>query len=179
MTILGGLFVGLRPRHAAEFSFLLGLPTLTGACIYKLASHINQPGPTLFETLGVTSVIVGFVAAGISAALAIKWLVGYLNRHSFALFGWYRIGLTAIMAGLILGGIVTIEQPTEEAPFSPTAYGTNMTTPTQNTSTPNMIRNWRPGTLLANRAPKKAPITAPPPAAGSAGQNTYPTVPGT
>ena len=179
MTILGGLFVGLRPRHAAEFSFLLGLPTLTGACVYKLFGHFYKPGPSLFETLGPIAVIVGFVAAGLSAALAIRWLVGYLNRHSFAIFGWYRIGLTLIMTGLILGGIITIEQPAEEAPFSPVAQGSTMTMPTPMTSRPNIMRSWRPGTLLANRAPKNAPKIEPPPAAGSAGQNTYPIAPGT
>ena len=179
MTILGGLFVGLRPRHAAEFSFLLGLPTLTGACVYKLFGHFYKPGPSLFETLGPVAVIVGFAAAGLSAALAIRWLVGYLNRHSFALFGWYRIGLTVLMVGLILGGIISIEQPPEQAPFSPTAQGSSMTMPTPITSRPNMTRSWRPGTLLANRAPKNAPKIEPPPAAGSAGQNTYPSVPGT
>ncbi|MBL8747143.1 MAG: undecaprenyl-diphosphate phosphatase [Phycisphaerae bacterium] len=112
MTIAGGTMLGLRPREAAEFSFLLGLPTLGAACLYKLVKnlkHASDTGtPNLFETLGVLNVIVGVVIAMISAAIAIRWLVGFLNRHGLSVFGVYRIVLFLILASLVLSGAVHI-----------------------------------------------------------------------
>lgn len=112
MTIAGGMMVGLRPRDAAEFSFLLGLPTLGAACLYKLAKnlkHAHDTGtPNLFEQLGVTPVIVGIAVATVSAVLAVRWLVGFLNRHGLAAFGWYRIALTLVLGVLMWQGIVSI-----------------------------------------------------------------------
>ncbi len=106
MTIIGGMLVGLRPKDAAEFSFLLGLPTLGGACLYKLAKNLAGDEPNMFEVLGAGPVVVGIIAATISAALAVKWFVGYLGRHGLAVFGWYRIALTLVLGGLWLAGIV-------------------------------------------------------------------------
>ncbi len=119
MTIAGGTTLGLRPRDAAEFSFLLGLPTLGGACVYRLAKdlmHARRTGtPNLFEHLGAAPVVVGILVAAVSAALAIRWLVGFLNRHGLGVFGVYRIVLAVVLFGLIQGGIVTIS----EAPPAP------------------------------------------------------------
>ena len=101
MTIVGGMFMGLRPKQAAEFSFLLGLPTLGGACVYKfLKSHEE------IIALGWAPVVVGIVVATISAAFAIRWLVGYLAKHGLAVFGWYRIALAILLTALFLGGVV-------------------------------------------------------------------------
>lgn len=97
MTIVGGVLVGLKPRAAAEFSFLLGLPTLGGACALKLAKNLTGDGPNLFEQLGGTNVAIGIAVATVSAALAIRWLVTFLNRHGLAPFGWYRIALALIL----------------------------------------------------------------------------------
>lgn len=112
MTIAGGVIAGLRPRQAAEFSFLLGLPTLGAATCYKLAKNLynsHKTGePNMFEVLGVLPVIVGIVVAAVSAAIAVKWLVGFLNKHGLALFGWYRIALAFVLFVLIWRGVVTI-----------------------------------------------------------------------
>jgi undecaprenyl-diphosphatase len=112
VTIAGGSMLGLRPREAAEFSFLLGLPTLGGACVYKLAKNLAgaaQNGvPNLFEALGLASVAIGFAVATLSAALAVRWLVGFLTRHGLAAFGWYRIALCAALGLLIGTGAVQI-----------------------------------------------------------------------
>ncbi len=108
MTIAGGTMCGLRPAQAAEFSFLLGLPTLGGACVYKLAKDLTGDGPTMFETLSWTPVLLGIVVATLTAALAIKWLVAYLTRHGLAVFGWYRLALTAVLLVLALSGVVTV-----------------------------------------------------------------------
>jgi undecaprenyl-diphosphatase len=108
MTIVGGMFVGMRPRQAAEFSFLLGLPTLGGACIYKTLKSIGGDEPSFIAQIGWIPIVVGFIVATISAALAVKWLVAFLTRHGLALFGWYRLVLCAVMAVLIWRGYLTI-----------------------------------------------------------------------
>ncbi|HKC51038.1 MAG TPA: undecaprenyl-diphosphate phosphatase [Myxococcota bacterium] len=92
VVIAGGILVGLRPRDAAEFSFLLGLPTLGGACAYKLLKEHDA-----IAGLGVAPVALGIAVAAVSAALAVRWLVGFLNRHGLAPFGWYRLALTAVL----------------------------------------------------------------------------------
>lgn len=101
MTIVGGMLVGLRPRQAAEFSFLLGLPTLGGACVYKALKSGDE-----IAALGAAPIVVGIAVATVSAALAVKWLVGYLATHGLAAFGWYRIALAVVLASLWLGGVV-------------------------------------------------------------------------
>lgn len=110
MTITGGVMAGLRPARAAEFSFLLGLPTLGGACCYKLLKNLKEASdtgtPNLFEKLGWTPVILGMLVAAISAALAVKWLVGFLNKHGLTPFGIYRILLGALLGALVLADIV-------------------------------------------------------------------------
>lgn len=108
MTIVGGMMTGLRPKHAAEFSFLLGLPTLGAACGYSLLKNLRGEGPNMFETLGTVALVVGVLTATISAAFSIKWLVGYLSRHGVAVFGWYRIALCAVLAVLMAAGVVRI-----------------------------------------------------------------------
>ncbi len=112
MTITAGYLVRLRPAAAAEFSFLLGLPTLGGACAYKLAKDVLRDGHdghvSMFKTIGAMPILLGVAVATISAALAIKWLVGFLNRHGLAPFGWYRLLLALGLLGLLLGGVVRI-----------------------------------------------------------------------
>jgi len=112
MTIAGGTWVGLRPREAAEFSFLLGVPTLGAACLYRLAKNLiaaaRDGTPNLIETLGAGSVALGLVVATLSAALAVRWLVAFLTRHGLAAFGWYRIGLCAVMAAALWSGWLRI-----------------------------------------------------------------------
>jgi len=92
VTIVAGMAIGLKPKHAAEFSFLLGLPTLGGATVFKLVKE----GDAL-STLSMGPMLVGIIVAFISASIAIKWLVAYLSKHGLALFGWYRIALAAIV----------------------------------------------------------------------------------
>lgn len=110
MTITGGLFARLKPAAAAEFSFLLGMPTLlaaTGLSLVKDLLHAREHGtPNLFQTLGPGPVVIGLVVAAVSAAIAVRWLVSFLNRHGLAGFGWYRIALGIALLGLVVGGVV-------------------------------------------------------------------------
>jgi undecaprenyl-diphosphatase len=115
MTITGGIWCGMKPRQAAEFSFLLGLPTLLAATLYKLAKnlhHANSNGTRhLFEELGYLPCLVGMLVAAVSAAVAVRWLVGFLNRHGLTPFGWYRLALCFVLAGMVFSGKLTITPP--------------------------------------------------------------------
>jgi undecaprenyl-diphosphatase len=112
MTITGGMIVGLKPVAAAEFSFLLGVPTLGAATFYKLYknfSHARTNGtPNLFEQLGILPAVVGLVVAAISAALAVRWLVAFLNRHGLTAFGIYRVVLCAALLAMVSFKVVNI-----------------------------------------------------------------------
>ncbi|MEG1507945.1 MAG: undecaprenyl-diphosphate phosphatase [Akkermansia sp.] len=97
MTMLGGMFVGLSLAAAVEFSFILGLVTLGAATCYDAMKH----GSSMLQEFGWAPLIIGTVVSWISAVIAIKWMVNYLQKHSFAVFGWYRIaaGIVAIILG--------------------------------------------------------------------------------
>jgi undecaprenyl-diphosphatase len=102
VTIVGGLLVGLSVPAAVEFSFLLGLVTLTAATGYDGVRH----GTAMLDAFGPTNLLLGLVAAWISAVVAVKWMVSYLKKHGLGIFGWYRIALALGVAGLILAGIL-------------------------------------------------------------------------
>jgi undecaprenyl-diphosphatase len=114
MTIVGGLLVGLSPVAAAEFSFLLGLPTLGGACLYTLFKEYRDHGTDTVAVLGgALPVTIGILTAMVAAAIAVKWLVGFLGRNSMALFGWWRIVLAAGLGAAIASGAITLEVATD------------------------------------------------------------------
>lgn len=102
VTIVAAVLVGLSLPAAVEFSFLLGLATLGAATAYE----ITKSGGEIVDTFGVTGPLIGFAAAFVSAVVAVRWMVGYLQRHSFAIFGWYRLVVAGVAAGLVLGGVV-------------------------------------------------------------------------
>jgi undecaprenyl-diphosphatase len=112
MTIVGGTLIGLRPQQAAEFSFLIGLPTLGSACAFKLLKNLKEAhdtgGPNLFEQLGWGPVLLGMAVATVSAVLAVRWLVAFLGRNGLAPFGWYRIALAGVLGLLVLTGQLAI-----------------------------------------------------------------------
>lgn len=102
MAILGALLVGVGMAAAVEFSFLLGFVTLTAASVYSLVSD----GGDLVDQFGLVDPLIGLLFAFVSAVLAIKWLIEYLQRHSLAIFGWYRIFAAGVTASLILAGVI-------------------------------------------------------------------------
>ncbi len=100
VTILAALAIGLALPTAVEFSFLLGFVTLGAATSYETLTS----GSTMVEAFGWLNPLVGVVAAFVSACAAITWMVGYLNRHSLAVFGYYRLALGAAVALLLVTG---------------------------------------------------------------------------
>ena len=101
-TIVGGLLVGLSLSAAVEFSFLLGLLTLSAATGYDALNH----GQVMLQTFEVSSLIVGVVFAFVAALLSVKWMVGYLNRHGLAVFGYYRVALALVSGTLLMTGML-------------------------------------------------------------------------
>jgi len=102
ITILVALAVGLSLQAAVEFSFLLGLATLGAATSYEILRN----GGDLFATYGYLNPIIGLVAAFVSAVVAVRWMVEYLQRNGLAIFGWYRLVVAAVVAGLLLAGTI-------------------------------------------------------------------------
>lgn len=102
VTILAALALGLAVGAAVEYSFLLGLGTLGGATLYELSTE----GGSIVDTFGWVAPVVGLVAAFVSAILAVRWLVAYLEHHSLAIFGWYRLGAAGLAGLLLLTGVV-------------------------------------------------------------------------
>lgn len=112
MTICGGLIVGLSVKSAVEYSFLLGVLTLTAATAKKAIWGIDGAGPAyeewfggsllMWDTYGPIPLAVGILAAALSAAFAVKWLVSYLQSHGLQVFGYYRIAIGLIVGALVL-----------------------------------------------------------------------------
>lgn len=102
ITIVGGVLVGLSLPAAVEFSFLLGVVTLGAATCYDGLKH----GSLMLETYSPFTLAIGLVAAFISAVLAVKWMVAYLNKHGMAVFGYYRIAIAIVVAVLILTEVI-------------------------------------------------------------------------
>lgn len=103
VTIVGGVLLGMNLRSAVEFSFLLGVLTLTAATAYDGLRH----GQEMLEVFGWQSLLLGMFFAWLSAVIAVKWMVAYLNKHGLAIFGYYRVALALIVTGLIFAGILS------------------------------------------------------------------------
>jgi len=93
-AMVGAYLSGLRPAAAAEFSFLLGLPTLGGAAAYKLL----QSGPLVLAAFGWGPAIVGAVTAGLAAAVAVHIFVGLIGKIGLTPFAAYRL----VVAGAVI-----------------------------------------------------------------------------
>ncbi len=102
-TILGGLLLGYDRKTAAEFSFFLSLPTMVGASMLKILKFaFDGEKITVPE---IAALAVGCLVAYLVSVVAIKFLMGFVKRHSFSAFGIYRIALAAVMAVIIFGVI--------------------------------------------------------------------------
>jgi len=98
-TIVGGMLLGLSKRAAAEFSFFLAMPTMTGAFAYDLyKSHAD------LDAAAVQTIAIGFVVAFLAGVLVVRYLLEFVSRYGFAPFAWWRI----ILGGLGLGAILVL-----------------------------------------------------------------------
>ncbi|SKA08063.1 undecaprenyl-diphosphate phosphatase [Consotaella salsifontis] len=94
-TIVGALFLGADKRSAAEFSFFLAIPTMLGAFVFDLYKSRNALS---MDDAGL--IAIGFVVAFLSALVVVKTFIGFVGRHGFAFFGWWRIvvGLVGLVS---------------------------------------------------------------------------------
>jgi len=92
-TIIGGMLFGLPRAVATEFSFFLAIPVIGGATAYELLKlWINPIQTSGSETMHFGwAILVGFIAAFISAFICVRWLIQYVASHTFVPFAWYRI----------------------------------------------------------------------------------------
>ena len=96
-TILGGMLMGCSRAAASEFSFFLAIPTMAGASLIKVLKFgLSFTGAELLILL------VGCVTAFVVSIVAIRTFIGYVKKHSFTAFGWYRIALGALVAAYFL-----------------------------------------------------------------------------
>jgi undecaprenyl-diphosphatase len=102
VTIVAALLVGASMPAAIEFSFLLGFVTLTAATGYETLTS----GKTMVDSFGIAVPLLGLVVAFVAALVSIKWMIGYLQRHDLAIFGWYRIGVGALVLVLLASGAI-------------------------------------------------------------------------
>ncbi|OZA01694.1 MAG: hypothetical protein B7Y02_17310 [Rhodobacterales bacterium 17-64-5] len=94
-TIVGAMLMGVEKRAAAEFSFLLSLPTMGAAVAYDLFQNRD-----ILDFGAMWEIGVGFAVAFVTALLVVRWVLGFISRHGYALFGWWRIivGSAALVA---------------------------------------------------------------------------------
>lgn len=93
-TIVGALLMGVEKRAAAEFSFFLSMPTMAAAVSYDLFKSRD-----MLDFSALSQIAVGFGLAFVTGVIVVKWLLSYISRHGYALFGWWRI---------IVGGVALV-----------------------------------------------------------------------
>ena len=91
-TIIGALLIGVSRTVAAEFTFFLAIPVMFGASLLKLVKFGFH-----FSGLEIGILVVGMVSAFIVSVIVIRFLMGYIKKHDFKVFGWYRIVLGIIV----------------------------------------------------------------------------------
>jgi undecaprenyl-diphosphatase len=98
-SIIIALLFGLSRPAATEFSFLVGVPTLLAAGGFKIVSALRNPGEPQEPWF---QILLGTVVAAITAFIVVRWLLHFVQNHTFVIFGWYRV----VLGGLILAFLV-------------------------------------------------------------------------
>ncbi|MCX7558374.1 undecaprenyl-diphosphate phosphatase [Sulfitobacter sp. F26204] len=98
-TIVGALLLGASKRAAAEFSFFLSMPTMAGAFAYDLYKNRN-----VLDVSALNEIAIGFVCAFIAAVLVVRWLLDFVSKRGYALFGWWRILVGSVVLIALLSG---------------------------------------------------------------------------
>ena len=96
-TIIGGILIGMSRVTAAEFTFFLAVPVMLGASLLKLVKF-----GFVFTSSELVILLTGMIVAFVVSILVIKFLLSYIRRHDFKIFGWYRILLGAVVLGYFL-----------------------------------------------------------------------------
>ena len=91
-TIIGGILLGMSRKLAAEYTFFLAIPVMFGASLLKVVKFGFH-----FTGADIVYLLLGMVVAFVVSVLAIKFLMGYIKKHDFKVFGWYRIVLGIIV----------------------------------------------------------------------------------
>lgn len=97
-TIIGGLLCGMSRACASQFTFFLAIPVMAGASGLKLVKFLAKGG--VFTLGEVGTLLVGCVVAFVVSILAIRFLMDYVKKHTFTVFGWYRIALGILVLGI-------------------------------------------------------------------------------
>ena len=104
-TILGALLIGVSRYVAAEFTFFLAIPVMFGASGLKILKFVMEGGG--FTGMEAAMLIVGCVVAFFVSVFAIKFLMGYIKKNDFKVFGYYRIVLgILVLAYFLIGGLI-------------------------------------------------------------------------
>lgn len=101
-TIIGGLLIGLEKSVAAEFTFFLAIPVMAGASLLKLLKYLKAG--FAFSGLQIGVLIVAMITAFVVSLFVIKFLINYIRKHDFKVFGYYRIvlGILVLLYFLIM-----------------------------------------------------------------------------
>jgi undecaprenyl-diphosphatase len=126
VTILGGIAVGMSLGAAVEFSFLLGLVTLSAAAAYEGYKYRHA---LLSADVGLVNIIIGLLVSAVFAAISVKWMVTYLRRHGLCVFGWYRVALAVVVGALLLGDVIHLETGPKPAPRAATGQNAGTRVP--------------------------------------------------
>lgn len=102
-TIVGALLIGVSRSVAAEFTFFLAIPVMFGASLLKLVKFGFS-----FTTMEAGVLIIGMLVSFFVSVFVIRFLMDYIKRHDFQIFGWYRIVLGVIVIILGFCGVITV-----------------------------------------------------------------------
>ena len=95
ITIIGALLLGVNRTTASKFTFILAIPTMVGASAYKLLKFFLETGTMSGAEIGY--LLIGGAVAFAVSLMAIKFLMDFVKKHDFKVFGWYRIALGAVV----------------------------------------------------------------------------------
>ncbi len=102
-TIVGALLIGVSRSVAAEFTFFLAIPVMFGASLLKLVKFGFS-----FTTMEAGVLVIGMLVSFFVSVFVIRFLMDYIKRHDFQIFGWYRIVLGAVVIALGACGVITV-----------------------------------------------------------------------
>ncbi len=102
-SIVGGLLGGLNRPTATAFSFYLAIPVLGGATVLDLLLSLSD-----ISSDEIGSLLLGTLVTALVSFVAIGWLLRYVARNSFVVFGWYRIAAGAVILGLVAAGVLAV-----------------------------------------------------------------------